>query len=50
MKTSLADLKRVLAELETHLATARKSRDRKIVAQTILRIRQFRGMVEAAQK
>ena len=46
MKATTAQIKEILAGLEANVSTARKSGDRSLVRETVLRIRQLRGLLE----
>lgn len=46
MKVTAAQIKQILAHLEASIPAARQSRDRALMAETILRIRQMRGLLE----
>lgn len=47
MKATISQIKQILSVLESVVSTARKSRDRRLVAETVLRIRQLRGILES---
>lgn len=39
-------IRRILSGLEANVSTARKSRDRNLMRETVIRIRQLRGLLE----
>ena len=46
MKATTAQIKETLANLEANVSAARKSGNRNLVRETVLRIRQLRGILE----
>lgn len=46
MKATATQIKQILASLEANVSTARKSGDRNLMRETVLRIRQLRGILQ----
>ena len=46
MKATTAQIKEILSGLEANVSTARKSGNRNLMRETVLRIRQLRGILE----
>lgn len=47
-ETQVEQIREILKQLEAHVRTARQSRDRQLMRETVIRIRQLRGMLELA--